>query len=78
MLKKYVCGRFGLCEHQEGSYCKLIPGACKDQRGQQPGLREIQECCLCSHRNVCKYREDFERKKGNTYIKLECKYFRGV
>ena len=40
-----------------------------------PGLKPIQECCLCAHRKVCKYREEFERKKENTYIKLECKYF---
>ena len=70
------CGSMGFCSRKIGDHCKLIPGACKDQ--MSPILKPIQECCLCSHRNVCKYREDFEKKKNNTYIKLECKYFKGV
>ena len=70
------CGSMGLCSSKIGGHCKLIPGACKDQMPSI--LKPIQECCLCSHRKVCKYREDFEEKKNNTYIKLECKYFKGV
>lgn len=80
-MKKYICGFLGPCRKREGNYCSLIPGACDSQieHNTNPtlisGLKPAQECCLCSHRKVCKYREEFEEKKNNTYIKLECKYF---
>lgn len=72
-MQLYDCGSLGPCKDKVAGKCKLIPGACKDQI--QPALKEIQACCLCMHRKVCKYREEFEQKKENTYIKLECKYF---
>ena len=74
-MKKYLCGFLGPCRKREGNYCSLIPGACDSQINTKSELKSIQECCLCAHRKVCKYREEFEEKKENTYIKLECKYF---
>ena len=76
-MKKYLCGLLGPCNKREGNYCGLIPGACESQIDPTPKskLKPIQECCLCAHRKVCKYREEFEEKKDSTYIKLECKYF---
>ena len=76
-MKRYLCGLLGPCSKREGNYCSLIPGACNRQIDINPTskLKPIQECCLCSHRKVCKYREEFEEKKNSTYIKLECKYF---
>ena len=71
-MQLYYCDSRGPCRDRVGDKCRLIPGACKDQK--QPALKEIQVCTLCMHRKVCKYREDFEQK-SNTYIKLECKYF---
>ena len=77
-MKKYLCGYLGPCNKREGNYCRLIPGACDKQVNTVStpiSVKPIQECCLCSHRKVCKHREEFEEKKNNTYIKLECKYF---
>ena len=72
MLEKYICGKGLYCKNQTfDGMCSLIPGACDLQMKQ----KHIQECCLCSHRKMCKYREEFEQKKADTYIKLECKYF---
>ena len=71
MLEKYLCNALGPCKNKVSGYCNLIPGACS----QQWVYKSNQECCVCSHRKVCKYREEFEQKKKNTYIKLECKYF---
>ena len=73
MLEKYLCSSLTPCIHKIGKVCSLIPGACEMQL--EPKIKSIQECCLCGHRRVCKYREEFEEKKANTYIKLECKYF---
>ena len=71
-MEKYLCGRGLYCKNLTfDGMCSLIPGACDHQMKQ----KQIQECCLCSHRKVCKYREEFEQKKADTYIKLECKYF---
>lgn len=71
-MEKYICGCGLYCKNQTfDGMCSLIPGACECQVAP----KQIQECCLCSHRKVCKYREEFEDKKNNTYIKLECKYF---
>jgi hypothetical protein len=77
MLKASLCGKLGPCPKRSGSHCSLIPGACEMQRYSPEATksREVQECCLCAHRKVCKYREEFEEKKSNTYIKFECKYF---
>ena len=80
-MKKYLCGLLGPCNKRDGNYCGLIPGACDRQININTTptfiseFKPIQECCLCAHRKVCKYREEFEEKKENTYIKLECKYF---
>lgn len=74
-MKKYLCGLLGPCDMRQGNYCGLIPGTCVRQISTKPELKPIQECCLCAHRKVCKYREEFEKKKDSTYIKLECKYF---
>jgi hypothetical protein len=74
-MKKDLCGFLGPCIRREGNYCGLIPGACDKQIGIRTESKPIQECCLCTHRKVCKYREEFEKKKDSTYIKLECKYF---
>jgi hypothetical protein len=73
-MKKYLCNSMEPCKNNVSGYCSLIPGACNMQ-WSAPSTRQIQECCLCSHRKVCKYREEFEEKKNSTYIKLECKYF---
>ena len=72
-MQLYYCDSLGPCRNKIGAKCKLIPGACKDQR--QPVLKEIKSCCLCMHKKVCKYREEFEQKKDDTYLELKCKYF---
>lgn len=74
-MKKYLCSSREPCNKREGNYCSLIPGACDRQIDTKLELKPIQECYLCAHRKVCKYREDFEKKKNSTYLKLECKYF---
>ena len=72
-MEKYLCSSPLYCKHCTfDCECLLIPGACEKQLAPKP---KIQECCLCFHQKVCKYREDFEQKKADTYIKLECKYF---
>lgn len=79
MLEASLCGKLGPCPKKSGSYCTLVPGACEMQQQHLPESaerREVQECAECIHRKVCKYREEFEEKKVDTYIKLECKYFR--
>lgn len=75
-MKKYLCNSGEPCKNNISGYCSLIPGACDRQWSwSAPSTSPLQECCLCAHRKVCKYREEFEKKKDSTYIKLECKYF---
>lgn len=73
-MEIYLCKSSTFCEHNKNGHCGLIPGACELQK-PVPAKKPIQECCLCAHRKVCKYRKEFEEKKDSTYIKLECKYF---
>lgn len=73
MLERCQCTINTRCPNNQNGVCSLIPGACEHQA--IPRTKQTQECCLCSHRKVCKYREEFEQKKADTYIKLECKYF---
>ena len=85
MTDKYYCFRpeyFGVCNYKDtenkcdcGSRCGY-QGLIELQLKQKPHPADLakQECSICSHSKVCRFKEEFENLKGYDKLPFLCVY----
>lgn len=83
MTDKYYCARpeyFGVCDYRDtenkcdcGSRCGYqVPIEPQLKQKPQPADLAKQECSICAHSKVCKFKEEFENLKGHSQPPFLC------